>query len=348
MGEAREEFMSRLDHLKPSMLPAALLAGALFVSATPAALGTELKVATYLPPTHRIVALYEQLGRDLAKETNGEITLKVYPGGTLGAGPFQQYKRAVEGVADIADICHPFHAKVFAKTMLIVLPGAATSAVDATTRIWNLPEQSLVSDYKEVKNVFTYTVPQAVLTSREKAVRSMADLKGAKVFTPGAAFAPIIAAWGASPVPMDLNDMFNALSTGVVDMVALPATSLQPPFRLGEIAKYSSVGVSGLFNPCGGVMNKESYAALTPSQKAAFDKLTGKTMSLKAAKIFDDWSDEAFAAAREGKRVEIIQLAPEVRKAMFDAAQPAVQKILADLEKDGVTDARAVYQALNK
>jgi TRAP-type C4-dicarboxylate transport system substrate-binding protein len=327
----------------------AAVSGALIIGA----LGTqtfakELKVATYLPPTHRIVKLYEELGKELAEESKGDLTLKVYPGGTLGAGPFQQYKRAVEGTADIADICHPFHAKVFAKTMLIVLPGAATSAVDATTRLWNLPPDVLASDYKEVHNVFTYTVSQAVLTSRDKAVRSLADLKGAKVFTPGAAFAPIIAAWGASPVPMDLNEMFNALSTGVVDMVALPSTSLMPPFRLAEISKHTSVGVSGLFNPCGGIMNKESYAALTPSQKAVFDKHTGKAMSLKAAKIFDDWAEESFAMAKTGGKVEVIQLSPDVRKAMYDAAQPAVQKIIADLSAGGVKDAKAVYDAINK
>src|SRR5215216_4538300 len=193
----------------------------------------ELKVATFLPPTHPIVALYEQVGKEIAEESKGGLTFKVYAGGTLGAGPFQQYKRAVEGVADIADICHAFHAKVFSKTMLTVQPGASASAVDATTRLWNLPESALASDYKEVKNVFMYAVSQAVLTSRDKPVRSMADLKGMKVMTPGAAFAPIVASWGASPVPMDLNDMFNALSTGVVDMVALPATSLGAPFRLG-------------------------------------------------------------------------------------------------------------------
>jgi TRAP-type C4-dicarboxylate transport system substrate-binding protein len=232
--------------------------------------------------------------------------------------------------------------------MLIVLPGSATSATDATTRLWNLPPGMLASDYKEVHNVFTYAVSQAVLTSRDKPVRSLADLKGAKVFTPGAAFAPVIAAWGASPVPMDLNEMFNALSTGVVDMVALPSTSLLPPFRLAEISKYSSVGVSGLFNPCGGIMNKETYASLTPSQKAIFDKHTGKAMSLKAAKIFDDWSDEAFKMARDSKKVEVIQLSPDVRKAMFDAAKPVVDKTIADLEKSGIKDARAVYDAINK
>jgi TRAP-type C4-dicarboxylate transport system substrate-binding protein len=313
----------------------------------PEAGARELKLATYLPPTHRIVKLYEQLGADLAADSKGDLTLKVYPGGTLGAGPFQQYKRAVEGVADIADICHPFHSKVFGRTMLIVLPGVSTTATDATTRMWNV-EPMLEGDYKQVKNIFMYAVSQAVLTSRDKPVRSIADLKGAKVFTPGAAFAPIVAAWGASPVPMDLNEMFNALSTGVVDMVALPATSLTPPFRLAEVAKYSSVGLSGLFNPCGAIMNKESYAALTPAQKAIFDKHTGRALSLKAAKIFDDWTNESLKFATDSKKVEVIQLGPEVRKSLFDAGKPAVDKIIADLEKEGVKNARQVYDALNK
>ena len=83
-------------------------------------------------------------------------------------------------------------------------------------------------------------------------------------------------------------------------------------------------------------MNKDSYAGLTPTQKAAFDKLTGKALALRAAKIFDDWAEEAFRQAQDGKRVELIQLAPEVRKAMFDAAKPVVDKIIADTEKDGI------------
>lgn len=313
----------------------------------PEAGARELKLATYLPPTHRIVKLYEQLGADLAADSKGDLTLKVYPGGTLGAGPFQQYKRAVEGVADIADICHPFHSKVFGRTMLIVLPGVSTTATDATTRMWNV-EPMLEGDYKQVRNIFMYAVSQAVLTSRDKPVRSIADLKGAKVFTPGAAFAPIVAAWGASPVPMDLNEMFNALSTGVVDMVALPATSLTPPFRLAEVAKYSSVGLSGLFNPCGAIMNKKSYASLTPSQKAILDKHTGRAMSLRAAKIFDGWAAASMKGAQEKNGLQRIDLTPEVRNSLREAAKPVVDKTIASLEQAGVKDARAIYDAMNK
>src|SRR5262245_15180284 len=107
-----------LRHALAGGLSAAVLAGA-----AQSAVAKELKLATFLPPTHPIVGMYEQLGKDVAQATNGDLTIKVYAGGALGAGPFQQYKRAVEGVADIADICHAFHAKVFAKPMLIVPSG---------------------------------------------------------------------------------------------------------------------------------------------------------------------------------------------------------------------------------
>ncbi len=55
-----------MSNRRTGVFSAALLAGLL----SPAAPGTatELKVATFLPPTHPIVGLYEQLGKDLASE----------------------------------------------------------------------------------------------------------------------------------------------------------------------------------------------------------------------------------------------------------------------------------------
>ena len=95
-------------------------------------------------------------------------------------------------------------------------------------------------------------------------------------------------------------------------------------------------------------MNKDSYAALTPSQKTVFDKHTGKALAMRAAKIFDDWEAESLKFAKDANKLEVIELGPDVRKALFDAAKPAVDKILADMKKDGVTNASEVYAALNK
>jgi TRAP-type C4-dicarboxylate transport system substrate-binding protein len=324
---------------RPLVWSAALLA--LIVPAATAS-AKELKLGTYLPPTHPIIKAYEEMGQAVAKDTGGSLTVKVFAGGTLGAGPFEQYKRAVEGTVDIADICHPFHAKVFVKTMLIVLPTPATSAVQATGRLWDVAETHLASDYKEVRNLLMYTVSQAVFISRAKAIRSLADFKGAKIMTPGAAFAPVLASFGATPVPMNLNDMYNALSTGVVDMVALPATSLLPPWRLADIAKSVSVGSTGLFNPCGAIMNKQAYDGLSAAEKQALDRHTGRGFSLKVAKIFDDWAAQALDAVRADKNVELIELGTDAKSAMMAAAAPAADKVAANI------GAAEIYAALRK
>ena len=87
-------------------------------------------------------------------------------------------------------------------------------------------------------------------------------------------------------------------------------------------------------------MNKESYAALTPTQKAAFDKLTGKALALRAAKIFDDWARggvQAGDARANGSRSS--SLPPEVRKRCSTPPSPSVEKIIAEFEKGGIPDA---------
>jgi TRAP-type C4-dicarboxylate transport system substrate-binding protein len=155
-------------------------------------------------------------------------------------------------------------------------------------------------------------------------------------------------AWGATAIPMDFSEMYNALSTGVVDMVALPATALMPPWRLSEVAKYVTVGLTGLFNPCGAIMNKASYAALSATQKAALDRHMGKNLSMKAGQVFDNWASNALKTATDSKKIEVIELSPSERKVLFDAAKSVIDKTVADLHKNGISDASAAYTALNK
>ena len=79
----------------------AALAIGLGVSAHTAT-GDELSVATFLPPQrHTNTGMFTWFANEIDKRSGSTLTMKLYPAGQLGAGPVQQYKRAVEGVADI-------------------------------------------------------------------------------------------------------------------------------------------------------------------------------------------------------------------------------------------------------
>lgn len=325
--------------------------GAAISAGLPAALAEakELKLASFIPSQHPLhVRVFDALAKSVAKDSNNDLTIKIFAAGALGKGPVQQYKRAVEGVADITFICHAFHPRVFAKTLLTNQVGKSTDARDATRRLWDIADPYLASDYKRVKNLAMFTVAQAAVISRTKPVRSMADLKGAKIMIPGAAFSPVLRAWGASPVSMPLGEMYNALATGVVDMIVISPSALYRPWRLGEVAKHLSVGLTGLLNPCGLIMNKGSYAALSAAQKQALDKNTGRGISMKAATVFDMWAIDSVKNATKNPKIGVVQFDAGVRKSLYDAAFPVAEKVIAGLEKRGIADARAAYKALNK
>ena len=80
----------------------ATLSVALAVVAAVPAGADELKFAHFVPPQHTITAaVMDPLTRGLAEATGGALTVHTYPGGELGAGPAEQYVRALQGVADI-------------------------------------------------------------------------------------------------------------------------------------------------------------------------------------------------------------------------------------------------------
>lgn len=81
-------------------LTAALATGLSLFEQT--AVSEELSVATFVPPQHHSNSvMFAWLAEELENRWGGDLTLRIYPGGQLGAGPVQQYRRAVEGVGDI-------------------------------------------------------------------------------------------------------------------------------------------------------------------------------------------------------------------------------------------------------
>ncbi|WP_029029914.1 TRAP transporter substrate-binding protein [Salinarimonas rosea] len=307
---------------------AAIAAGAALCAA--AASATELKLAHFMSPQHPMDRhVMTPLAEEIAAKTNGALTIKVYPAGELGAGPNQQYRRAVTGIADIAFNLPQYTPAQFQRSVMLHVPGLFADPESATATIWDNID-ALDGDFEQVELLAFWTNNPSILFSRETPVRSLADVSGLKVRIPDPVTASIVEAWGGIPVSLPATEVYNAMSTGVVDAVMIDASAVGS-YNLHEVAKHVTTNVPGALSTFTLIMNRGAYDKLSDEQRAALDDLTGRDLSMRAATAFKAAGDRGIAMLREAN-VELITLEPDARAA-FVAAMAA--PIAAELKAQG-------------
>jgi len=209
------------------------------IAAPGAAAGKELKLAHFMPPVHTLhQKVFTPLAEDLAKASGGDLTIKIYPSEALGKGPVQQYKRAVEGVADITFCILSYTASLFPRTLLLAMPGVAAGAEEMTKKLWDVYDQHLKNEFQEIKVIGIWGMSPTVLIAKTRAVYTVDDAKGMKVRISSPDESQFMQACGAVPVAMPVTEAYNALNTGIVDAVLIQPSALYKPWNLSEPAKY--------------------------------------------------------------------------------------------------------------
>ncbi len=334
------------------ILPSTVLViGAFAASAgSPSTAGAvELKAATFMSPKHPInQGVIPALAKNLAEETGGSLTVKLFPSGQLGKGPVAQYKRVVDNVAEITFGIQGYTPTIFPRTMVIAQPGVGYSSQEVTEKIWKVYDRHLKPEYEEIKVLALFSNWPPVLISRKKPITSLADLKGMKIRAQSPANIPQLMAWGATGVYMPVSKIYNALQTGVLDGVYISPGALYRPWRLAEPGEHVTAGMKGPTSLFFIAMNKRVWNGLSAEHKAAVDKHSGRGYSMMAAEFWGNIDSGQLNIARtEGKGVEFHQLS-EQAAASFDAATAkSVEAFLADKEKKGVP-ARAIYKAVTE
>ena len=311
--------------------------------------GEELSVATFVPPQHHTnQVMFKWFGEEIEKRSGGTLAMKLYPAGQLGAGPVQQYKRAVEGVADIVFGVAAYTPSIFPKSMLGILPGAAENADDSTRRIWANFDEHFADEFSEVKVLAVGTVA-GNLFAGTRDVSTMEGLKGAKLVPFAAMTTPIVEALGAVPVQMPVTEMYTGLSTGTIDATTASYNNLTPPWNFWDVASYVVENVPVSFAVTYAVMNSERYMSLSDEHRAIVDELSGLPMSLKLAESFDGADERSKKMIAEAdKSYEWIVVSDEERTKMDAAVAEGLEVIFADYKKRGIPNAREIYESLNR
>ncbi|WP_180957697.1 TRAP transporter substrate-binding protein [Neptunicoccus cionae] len=328
----------------------ALALAATFGLSAQNASGEELSVATFVPPQHHTnTVMFKWFGEELEKRSGGTLTMKLFPAGQLGAGPVQQYKRAVEGVADITFGVSAYTPTLFPKTMLAIPPGKAENSAEATQRILSVFDEYLADEYTDVK-VIGLTTAAGIGIAATRDVSTLDGMKGAKIVPYAALTTPIIEAMGAVPVQMPVTEMYTGLSTGTIDGAYATYNNMTAPWNFWDVASHFVTNVPVQHAVVFVVMNRERYEGLSDEHRAIIDDLAGEAASMKLAESFDGADAKSLKIMGEttGKNYALVEVSAEERAKMDAAVAEGMKAIYADYASRGIANAEEIYNAINK
>ena len=259
-------------------LVAGIVAAVLTLVLVPNASAVELRFATGFPASHLMQKhVFESWAEDIGKKSNGTLIIRMYPGGALGPAP-AAFQRVKSGVADIGYSLQGFTSDQFPRTLLMELPDVARDNVTATRKLWAVYDL-IKDDYQGVKVLGLWSTGPNVIGTRDRAVRVPDDIKGMRIRVPSKLLGDVLTSLGASPVFMNITEVYNAVQTGVLGGVTTGTSALRG-FKLGEVLRYYNdyeFGVSPQFV----VMNQASYDKLSAEHKKLIDDTTGLEFSLE-------------------------------------------------------------------
>jgi len=176
---------------------------------------TVFKVADTVAASEIVNQVLEQTAQNLKKASNGEIEMKLYPGGQLG-GEKDLVEQMALGTLEVAVsgwVGLPAFSAVYLpyvfkddKQMLAALRG---DLGDLLSKTWM---------EKQGVSLLAYMVRSPRQLTSKKPVKEPADIKGVKIRVPQVDL--FIGAWeavGALPTSISFPELFNALQSGVAE-----------------------------------------------------------------------------------------------------------------------------------
>lgn len=311
-----------------NILAAAAVAAGL---AAGAASADELSFANFTPPFHTINAsVIETLNAKVSEATGGALTVRGYHGGELGAGPMEQYVRVLQGVADMGWGLPGYTSSQFKKTMIAELPNALPLDMPGYEALWRAYDENLASEFPGTVPVALWTSEPNIFIMKDHVIRTPADLAGLKVRVAGATAADVATALGATPVQMPINQVYNALQTGLIDGVITGASTLSD-FKLDEVANSYTLGANLGRLTFYTVMNEGRYNGLSDDQRAALDAAIGIELSKSAEDAWNATADAAVAAARATGDNTFVDLTAEEAAVFADAVAGVTDAYVANV-----------------
>ncbi len=311
---------------------AAVVAG---VSATVAsAQSVSLRMATWLPPKHHLVAdTIPKWIASLNKASGGKMKVRIDPA-PIGKPP-AMYDIVRGGAADMVYHVLGYTPGVFEIIRGAELPFLAPNAEIGSQAVadWYARNVGWDKEFKDVK-VLAIMVHGPGVIHTKKAINKLEDLAGVKLRVGGGGV-KMSKALGAVPLTMPAPASYEAVQKGVADGALFPYEAMRG-FRLGELLEYHTEIPGGLYTTVFAIMmNKKKYDGLSAANKKALEAVGG----VAGAKILGAGWDRADSAGKKfsvEKKGKIIVMAPAEVARVKKKIDFMDNEWIADMKKKGV------------
>lgn len=305
----------------------------------------ELKLSDWLPASHPLQQSIEEWGASVERDSAGTITYKVYPAAQLGKA-FDHYAMARDGVADFALVSPGFQRGRFPIFDAVNLPFMMSNAKAGSVALDDWYRKYAATEMAKVKYCFAFAQDPGTFHSRTKQIVVPSDLAGMKIRSADATMASFVRQLGGDDVPAATllpEAVQQGMEQGIADAVTLPWGSAVL-FGVDKVAKYhmqAAVYTAGFV----WVMNKDTYAAMSPAQQKVIDAHCNSEWAEKIAAPWADFEHDGIARLQAEPDQEIYPLTEAQHDEWKMAAAPLVQSWSLAV-KGAVSDADTVFKAL--
>jgi TRAP-type C4-dicarboxylate transport system substrate-binding protein len=317
------------------------------MSAGPAqAQTTVVKYSNWLPPGQAMrVEVIEPWIAEVEKVTQGRVKIDTLPKvvGTVGA----QFDVARDGQADLVVFVPSYTANRFEILEVLQLPFMSDNPEKMAPIADRFYRQNLAkyNEFKGVHIISLFVVSPGQLFTVKKPVRTVADFKGLKVRSPQPSAAQALTLLGATPVSKPVSEVYELLSSGVLDGTLMPAESM-PAFKLSDLVTSGTIIPGALYNTVLVMgINDDKWKSLRQEDRDAIMKISGETFARNVGRAYAKGDLAAYDSLRKaGKPVE--PLSPAVVTELKTALRPIEGEWMERAKKKGVAEPQKLLDSL--
>ena len=208
-----------------------------------------------------------------------------------------------DGVADLVFTLPGYTAGRFPIMEVFELPFMTRNAESASKAAWEFYEKYARQEFAAVKPIWFNVHDNGYIHTRERQVKTLADLRGLKMRAPSRQTTKMMQLLGASAVAMPLPQVTDSLSKGVIDGFILPWEVI-PAIKAHELVKYhteTDPKARTLYTVVFTIaMNPKRYESLPADLKKVIDDNSGREFSASIGRTWDESAPAGrkFAEAR--------------------------------------------------